>query len=275
MPIKRQIAGAAQRARTWLRENGARTEFHRQSSDRVAIDWFLVLSHSQMTARQQAAYLGISVDRRRRRLYRAGRITLQDRYIPPKLTPERRAAITSLFYEDGYSLTGVADRCNISARVVGKVVCEEHRSRAPFVMTPEVSRIFTITENTVRIWIAYGWLPASKSSDGARAHYRWQRADLFDFVRNPATWIAWQPTQITDPELRNVAELARSAVRGRWWTIKEIAAHHNNLAVTTLLTYVLNNKYLNDVAQTRYGRARFFWIKGDPPPITRRLSAAD
>lgn len=272
-----EIASAALRARTWLREHGgARKELHRDSSDRAAIDWFLILSHGELTARQQSETLQLSLNgikRRRQRLYQAGRISRHDRRISPALSPRRKADIARLYYEDGYSLTGVAARCGISTRYAEKIIAQERRPRAPFLLTPEVARIFGVTENTIRLWITYGWLPAFKSSDGARAHWRWQRADLFDLVRDRRSWVAWHPAQITDPELRAFAELTRNAAGGRWWTTKQVAAYHG-VAANTILTYVLDGDYLSDAECIRFGRARFFWLTGNPPPLMRRASVA-
>jgi hypothetical protein len=277
-----EVSKAAERARTWLRENGASRRWHRGSTDREAIDQFLILSHGELPLNDQAAYIGLSahgIKARRRRLYREGRIVETERANCPTLEETDREEIRRL-YANGYSQRAIAAMRQIGPERVRRLV--KGVRRAPALLMTDIERIFGVSDTTAGDWVRRGWLPEERTNpENSRSHYRFTRADLFEFAANRHTWPAWQPAQVNDPELRAFAELQRQSAGARWWSVKELALYWG-VTRDTMHSYI-SWGYLSDAGERRttYGRACYYWFR-EPPPIThqrpakrRRAIAAD
>lgn len=75
---------------------------------------------------------------------------------------------------------------------------------------------------TVRRWIARGWLKARQLRRGSHHYYRISWEQLEACLANPQTWPAWEPAAITDLGTRLWAEELRASQPG-WVPIGEAA----------------------------------------------------
>lgn len=75
---------------------------------------------------------------------------------------------------------------------------------------------------TITRWIELRWLPATNAGKEDRPLWRIQSEDLYAFLENPQTWMAWNPELITDPTLRAWAQELRAG-KPQWLTPGQVA----------------------------------------------------
>jgi hypothetical protein len=83
-----------------------------------------------------------------------------------------------------------------------------------------VQRLFGVNYAAVMAWISCGWLRFPE--------YRATRktvpfAEVVAFMRNPATWLAWEPERISEESLRRWATAYRAAWPWHWLRLAEAA----------------------------------------------------
>lgn len=273
-----QIAAAGERARqALLKKFGARPALL-PDAPAALIDLYLVQTHDTVSMLDQAKQLGLSpggVKRRRARLAAAGRIDPADRAAHRPFGDDEIAAVRRL-YVQGYSVESIGAMRQISEHRVWRMLNTGPRPERPMFYTRgDVQRLFSASASTIDAWLARGWLtPAKSQPNNPRSHHRWTRADLADFVRLRAAWPAYAASQITDPELRRLAEAARAESGGEWVSYKELASRLG-VAYTTLKNWTYRYGYLRDVETTSYGPASYIWQpRGTPAPaIPAQLQA--
>lgn len=284
MPFPRSYdtADAAERARRYLTKHHGRVADLPADPDAM-IDTFLVWTHSNLSKIAQAEVLGVTrgvVKQRRRHLYDAGRIDPNDRAYRPPITDAAAESIRRL-YAAGYSRESIVALQQASEYRVDTSLYRRgpRPARAEYFGKSQVAELFGVTRFIVDEWIALGWLPCAKSQPERRSSWhRWLRADLAEFIRNRATWVAYHERQITDPELRRLAELERAQAGGRWVTRKEIA-HALGVTPSTIKHYASELGYLADwPTTTTYGKTFYYWLRDGEPlpplPTARRYRAA-
>jgi hypothetical protein len=91
--------------------------------------------------------------------------------------------------------------------------CRPRPERTPW-SVKDVAALFHVGKDTVERWATLGLLPDYRTERGR--WWFWWAADLQAFLDDPATWLYWHPTQLTDAAWRRRAEAARANAGGRW-----------------------------------------------------------
>jgi hypothetical protein len=68
----------------------------------------------------------------------------------------------------------------------------------------QLAGLFGLHPVIVQSWVRRKWLPDLRHRNFRGVRHCWSRHDLITFVRDRRTWIAWDPPQITDAELKRV-----------------------------------------------------------------------
>ncbi len=237
-------------------------------ADLDAVSRFLVGTHEDLTGRQQAAALGVShsaVHYWRGALARRGLIAPERRAGRPPITdPEAQAA--ARLWCAGYSHRAIAAMREISASRVPALLAragvtpETPRTR-PALDAARLIVLFGLDRRRADVvrWVAYGWLPDYRAHAASGAAYRWDMDDVVALVRNRESWVGWAPSQITDPQLRALAERERRAARGAWHSQAEIAALLG-LDPSTLRRWQHEDGLLVGLPERRWGGARLWWL---------------
>lgn len=232
-----------------------------------AIDAYLILTHSTLTLREQVRQLRSSedfVNRRRRKLYAEGRIRKAERASHAPVTEAEIAAVRRLWdagltsYEIAAARTVTRHRITEILRRAGITAAD--RPRREEYGRPDLRALFQVDDTTIRAFTARGWLPDSRLVPKGGAHARYTRADILAFLRNRETWVAWEPRQITDPQMRRVAEMERAAAGGRWWQFRELYAALG-VDETTLNLWARRYRLFGDREIANWGGAgKFVWL---------------
>lgn len=192
------------------------------------LDAYLVATYETRTMTLQAADLAVSltsVNRWRVTLRRAGWVDPQRRAGVPRI-PAAEAGACARLYVAGYSAGAIATMRELPrARVEGalKKARAAERQRATTFSGEQVAALFGIHPSLVQGWVRAGWLPDHRHRAHRGIRHLWDRVEIVAFLRDRRSWAAWAPTQITDPELRRIAERARAAAGGQWYQHGEIA----------------------------------------------------
>jgi hypothetical protein len=262
-----------------------------------AVDRYLIATADEPNTAQAAA-LGVSphcISDWRRKLVARGLITRRAGGYT-HITDRERRAICRLFLEQGYSMRKIAELREIPVSRVEHALDGARvraASREPRYTAAAAARLFGVQVHTVSAWARLGWLPEARSSigdpRGERAHFAFVRADLVAFLANRASWVAWEPAQLADPELAAYARLQRQAAGGRWWSRGELA-DLIGVSLPGACRYVLAGLF-DGCPQAAYGNKDFIWlstaearaIEAMPAPrlphlrarLGRHLAAAD
>lgn len=229
------------------------------------VDRFLVGTHSDLAAPQQAEALGVpvsSVHTWRKALYERGLLRREETATHARIAPAEAEAIARLWSE-GWSRCAIAAARDIhESRVVRAL---RHVGVAPFAPrrrwlgTADVRQIFGVEDGAVHRWVACGWLPDIRPVAGAALHFQWAMDDLVALVRNRASWVAWEPPQIADAQLRRLAEHERRAARGRWFQMQEVA-RLLGIAAGNLSTWRTRYALFDDLPAGAWVRGRYVWL---------------
>lgn len=180
---------------------------------------YLVRTYRRVTAVRQAARLGrslASVLQKRRRLVVAGRLRVTERAWNRPWDAAADAELCALLGE-GLPVGEIAHRLRRTpesierrARMVGASL-ERRRGRDVYTLA-QVSALFGFAakSRSVRRWRERGWLRAAQNKPLCGSAWLVAADDLMAFLEDPATWRAWEPGQITDPDWRLYAEAARA-----------------------------------------------------------------
>lgn len=194
-----------------------------------ALDSYLLTTHGDLTAREQAAALGTSLGNLhywRKALYGRGILDSSLRASHAPITDAEAAAIARLWC-DGWSRAAIAAAREINESRVTRALLRAGVTgatpRRTTLLTADVCRIFGANTENVRYWRRAGWLPDARPLHRPGSRHNWDYDDLVAFVRTRASWVAWTPTQITDPHLRHLAEHERAAADGTWQQLGEVA----------------------------------------------------
>lgn len=176
----------------------------------------------------------------------------------------------------------------------------------------QVARLFGVDKGIPAIWQRHGWLPRTRNGAYAaqQADEQQQAYDAFfrelepdlvavrethnpvkpgrmaaylitdtaieAFLANRATWYAWDPSRITDPAWRAVAEHLRAQTPARWLTTQEVADRLGYDVGTVRLWH--EQGQTAGMATARYGTHLYWWsgdLDGWTPPAERlRLGAS-
>lgn len=254
-----------------------------------AVDAFLVLSHAHLTALQQSEMLAVSrrhVHYWRSLLIKRGCIDPTERASHRPITSAEAESFARL-RRAGWTIKAIAELRGVNTKRVDvglRMAGIPHGIHLEFLTIEDVAHLFTTNRSTVRFWIDAGWLPdlrprridndPSRNDNGAVtrfAQHRWSRHDIVVFIRERETWIAWEPTQVTDPELRTLAERERTRAGGAWWQLIEIA-RWLGIAGSTLSTWRRNDGLFPDCRQWSGGR--YVWLTHSQRAEIQALGAA-
>lgn len=142
-------------------------------------------------------------------------------------TAEDEALVEQLF-DQGYGYAHVAQRLGRSERAVLIRVKRRRlggmRGSRGVMSAAEASRLLGLSKEgqTVRRWIARGWLKARVVRRGALHFYRITWEQLEACLTNPQTWPSWEPGAIPDLGTRLWAQELRAGQPG-WVPIGEAA----------------------------------------------------
>jgi hypothetical protein len=166
-----------------------------------------------------------NISDRRRMLLRCGHILSSDRAVNAIVTDTQRDHVLRL-YKENYSFRAIAVLTELGFYRVSKIIrnanekCRITQRSATYTHT-EVERVFGGSTFFVRLCLQMGWLPRQQVASGLR--HRFTQADILALVRIREAWIVYTPAQITDPDIRRAAELARAAELGQWYSMKMLA----------------------------------------------------
>jgi hypothetical protein len=120
----------------------------------------------------------------------------------------------------------------------------------------DVALLFGVCREVVSLWVERDWFPPLVR--GPRNAVVFDRVDLVHFIRNRESWVAWEPTQIGDEELRRVARYERSAAFGRWYDYVALA-DLCGATVDQLKKMAAREKVFAGYPRQEYRRA-FIWL---------------
>jgi hypothetical protein len=174
----------------------------------------------------------------------------------------------------------------------------------------QIARLFGVDKGIPAIWQRHGWLPrtrngayAAQQADEQQQSYDAWRSELEPgfvsmrdepqpitpgrmatylitdtaieaFLANRATWYAWDPSNITDPAWRALAETLRAQTDGRWLTTQEVA---DRLGVVVGTAYMWHERgWTEGLTIARYGTHLYWWSEDldtwTQPSARRHLS---
>ena len=204
----------------------------------------------------------------RRQLIRASQISVQPR--PPRRawTAADRELLGQLI-DTGHSYDAIAEKLGRSRKAI---ILECKRRNRRLLNTRALMTAREVAEllgkpcsKTVSRWIALGWLKARNAGTPERPLWRIALDDLWTFLENPNTWMAWQPVTIADPDLRGWALELRQD-QPRWLTVGEVAQRYHVVQQTV-------NQWIEkaELKAVKYGN---HWIRecdleGWVPPYNR------
>lgn len=194
--------------------------------EQSAVDAFLVLSHSELSAVEQAAKLQArpaTLRDWRRRLIARGLLDPATRARRRPVTIREREAVCRL-WRDGWSHQQIAEARGCAKIRIERIIRHAGLTaadRTPRIRMQEAADTLGIPYATFRGWVAMGALPDLRLP--GQWAYSWTRDDLLAFLADRRYWMAWSPAQITDPALRQRAEDLRRQAGGNWLQLSEIA----------------------------------------------------
>jgi hypothetical protein len=270
--IRHSSRFAAQRAaKRWLRDNGARTRLIADYG--CAVRAFLVASHDELSATQQADVLAAPLRRVRHwrhQLYAAGVLVRGDAATFAPFDDERHGAAIRRLLAEGYHPTYVANLRNMrhSHKVyelaANVTVPAERRTWS----MKEVAALFDVSVNTMWCWTGHGFLPDYRLSP--KHHWFWWSSDLQAFIENRTTWLYWEPAQLTDAAWRRRAETARANAGGRWLSLQELAAWWH-LSDEALQSFTLRGGMAG--LPTYRAHARYWWVTPEDEATLQTMAA--
>ena len=239
-----------------------------------AIDAVLVMTHDRLTVDRQAELLGVSrsvIRDWRSRLYRAGVLRKEDRLgVRPLRAEEIEHAATlaraGRSWQEISVLLGVSrararrlvHRAGIRGTRIGNGSQRDHLPETW--TTTRFGRTFGFTQRYIAGLVRRGLLPDHRIVQCAGAGYVWTYDDVLAFVRDRRTWMLWTPQQISDPQMRRIADDARRSVDGAWLSTKELAAMLH-LERTTLARWIREDElWARYEWVDRHTRAAVVWL---------------
>lgn len=155
----------------------------------------------------------------------------RERGHPRRWTYEQQDRLATLL-DAGADYTTIArqlGRTRIAIQVQAKRMHMAMTKRPTVLTAHEITRILGLgCSKIVTRWIARGWLTATgRQAVGRTTRQIWavQWDDLMTFLRNRATWMAWNPAQISDADLRAVCSALR-ADQPRWLSVGDVAERY-------------------------------------------------
>ncbi len=218
----------------------------------------LVWSQEGIGLAEQARRLGRPVTNLQatyRRYVRAGLIPKRERAPWRPWSSTERDQLHALI-DGGYGYDAIARKLKRSRNAI---VVETKRRYHRVTTTPatwsahDVARLLGLgCSKTVSRWISRGWLKARNAGQEDRPLWRVSLPDLWAFMENDQTWMAWEVERITDAALREWAQELRQG-KPRWLSEGDVAARYH---VTTAA--VAQWIYKGWLPAVRYGN---HWIR--------------
>lgn len=230
-----------------------------------AVDRFLVGTHSELSRFEQAAQLETTphiVQCWRKKLYDRGLIDPAFRASHVPITDAETRAVAGLF-ADGWSWRAIATMREISISRVQHILqragATNQTPRARRIGAVQLCALFGLSRAETTRWVIRGWLPDYRIHQASGARFGWDLDDVITVIRNRETWMAWSPAQITDPQLRALAEHERRAAGGVWLQQCEIAALLN-IDPHTLRRWTQEHDLFADATRQRWSGAIYLWL---------------
>lgn len=230
-----------------------------------AVDRFLVGTHSDLDGRDQATLLGVSrglLQIWRRKLYDRGLLDPARRASHIPISDAEMLAVAGLF-RDGWSWRAIALMREITVSRVQHILeragVTARDPRARRIGAVEICALFGLSRIEPTRWVARGWLPDYRIQQAPGARHGWDLDDVIAVIRNRATWLAWSPAQVSDPQLRALAERERRTAGGAWFHLARVAALLN-INVATLRLWSQGDNLFADVPRQRWSGAICLWL---------------
>jgi len=234
------------------------------------VDSYLIATHEALSVQEQADALEISyktILRYRQSLRQRNLIRNEERIGCPPISAQERKTIQKLYMER-VSIRSIALMCDIPlSRVRIVVEAEDIPQRDKLFTLTDIGRMFD-SESLASIALSRGWLPyqkpdTRKKTTQRKIHHQFTVANLVEFVQIRNAWMLYHTSQITNPDIRRAAELARIAYPGRWVSFKEIE-HFYDIAHGTMSYYVRKGMFTSyEVIQ--YQGGKLVWLRDDEP----------
>lgn len=218
----------------------------------------LAWSQQDVSLAEQARRLGrpaTNLQHTYREFMRAGLIHKRTRSPWRHWTAQEREELCHLI-DTGYSYEAIGVKLNRSR---GAIVVEAKRRHRGITTTQATLSARSVAEllglgcaKIVSRWVRRGWLKARNAGLEKRPLWRVDLSDLWAFMENDQTWMAWEVGRITDGALREWAEELRQG-KPRWLSEGEVAARYH---VTTAA--VAQWIYKGWLPAVRYGN---HWVR--------------
>lgn len=195
----------------------------------------LILSWSQagIGLAEQARRLGrpaTNLQQTYRRYVREGLVPKRERAPWRPWTNEERYELFDLV-DRGYSYDAIARKLKRSRNAILIEISRRHYhhiTTTPATWSAQaVARLLGLgCSKTISYWIRRGWLKARNAGQKERPLWRITPINLYAFLENHDTWMAWEVEQITDPAIREWAQELRQG-QSRWLTTGEVAKRYS------------------------------------------------
>jgi hypothetical protein len=135
----------------------------------------------------------------------------------------------------------------------------EHLRESVYPLTAIPKRFIRTHPQTIQEWVKRGWLGKPRvSCCRDRKFYRFTREQLEAFLEVQEAWVAWEPDDLIDKDLRQWAKEEREKVGWRWL--------HSHEAMATIGYHVENASYLISTGALDRSKCVLYgvwWIRSD------------
>jgi transposase-like protein len=289
-PIRRMAAEPVARERLIARIRGEKKKFNPEQraayvdaliaqAGGAATDAYLILTHSELTTREQAAALGVTrslVTNWRRQLTARGQLDPEERASHQLVTARERATVARL-YADGYTASKIAELRGISPFRVRRIVIAlpEPPTREKGYSKMALEVMLGLPERTMNQVIRHGLLIGERLTPGEHKGNRWKftRADVVDLLRERRAWPVLVPGAIQDAELATFLRREQAAAAGNWYTREELRTILGGVDDITMQKW-LRRGLLADAERCDLWRpARYLWLSHRDAEQLRELCA--
>ncbi len=117
-------------------------------------------------------------------------------------------------------------------------------SKAPDVITAQgAAAVLGVDAHAVAFWVDMGLLPGRLMA-GKRKIRLIQRVAFRRWVLNPMNWPYFDPSKVTDPELKRMLKKRAQRWGDEWWTTRQVADYHG-VTPKDVLRYITKMGKLN------------------------------
>lgn len=230
-----------------------------------ALDAYLIDTHGDLQARQQAEQLGVGrsvVISWRQRLYRLGKLRETERCAGPPITAAETAAVVGL-YRQGYSALRIGEMRETSEHRIYVVLARagvRSDQRPPLLNARSLGRALGVGEHTIRRLVDLGWLSNARVGAATRGgNYGWSRADVCDLLRVRASWLVLSPSMMSDTEFATYLRLQQEASGGQWYTRDDLC-RLLSLSLETCLRWIARRGLVEGLPATEWGTMSAVWL---------------